>query len=86
MEVDVDCKQVDVRDSYIDEQGDEVDKDEAEVEEEGPLAETVEADCLMGLMSEDIEACDQPLPTLAEGQEEARELARSSREMIACLR
>ena len=40
------------------------------------MVETVEADCLTGLMSEVIEACDQPLPTLAEGQEEARELAR----------
>ena len=40
----------------------------------------VEADNLTGLESEDIEACDQPLPTLVEGQEEAKVLARQQME------
>ena len=35
VEVEVDCNQVDVRDSNTDEPGDEVDKDEAEVKKNG---------------------------------------------------
>ena len=59
--------------------------DEVGMEKENPWAEMVEADNLLGLEREDIEASDQPLPNLAEGKEEARVLA-SRRKMVVWLR
>ena len=43
--------------------------DEADVEEGNSLVEKVKADNLMGLEREDIEASDQPFPTLAKRKE-----------------
>ena len=50
------------------------------MEKENPWAEMVEADNLLGLEREDIEASDQLLPNLAEGKEEARVLASQQKE------
>ena len=50
------------------------------MEKDNPWAEMVEADNLLGLEREDIEASDQPLPNLAEGKEEARVLASQQKE------
>ena len=48
---------------------DEAETDEADVEEGNSLVEKVETDNLIGLERDDIEASDQPLPTLAKGKE-----------------
>ena len=50
-----------------------------EVEEDGALAETAEADCLVGLNMDDVVVCPQPLPILTEGKEEVRALAEEQR-------
>ena len=60
--------------------GHELETDEAEVEEENPWAEMVEADNLMGLERVDIEASNEPLPASAEGKEEAQALASQQKE------
>ena len=54
--------------------------DEVGMEKENPWAEMVQADNLLGLEREDIEASDQPLPNLAEGKEDARVLASQQKE------
>ena len=62
-----------------DNSGDEEGIGEDEVEEDGALAETAEADCLVGLNIDDVVVCAQPLPILTEGEEEARVLAEEQR-------
>ena len=59
---------------------------EVGMEKGNPWGEMAEADNLLGLEREDIEASDQPLRHLAEGKEDVRVLASQQRKIVVWLR